>query len=46
LVVLIGSVMASVAGDAGMSDKERSDILQGARSLVDYREAFAGKAAA
>jgi DNA-binding transcriptional MerR regulator len=46
LVVLIGSVMASVAGGADVSDQERSDILQGARSLVDHREAFAGKTAA
>jgi DNA-binding transcriptional MerR regulator len=46
LVVLIGSVMASVADSADMSKQERSDILQGARTLVDHREAFAGKAAA
>jgi DNA-binding transcriptional MerR regulator len=46
LVVLIGSVMASVADGADMSKQERSDILQGARTLVDHREAFAGKAAA
>jgi DNA-binding transcriptional MerR regulator len=46
LVVLIGSVMANVADSADMSEQERSDILQGARSLVDHREAFAGKAAA
>jgi DNA-binding transcriptional MerR regulator len=46
LAVLIGSVMASVADSADMSEQERSDILQGARSLVDSREAFAGKAAA
>jgi DNA-binding transcriptional MerR regulator len=46
LVVLIGSVMASVADSADMSDQERSDILEGARSLVGHREAFTGKAAA
>ncbi len=46
LVVMIGSVMVSVAGSADVSEQERSDILQGARSLVDHREAFAGKAAA
>src|SRR5665213_1091719 len=40
LVVMIGSVMASVADGANVSDQERSDILQGARSLVDHREAF------
>lgn len=41
--MLIGSVMANVADSADMSEQERSDILQGARSLVDHREAFAGK---
>jgi DNA-binding transcriptional MerR regulator len=46
LVVMIGSVMASVADSVEVSEKERSDILQGARSLVDHREAFAGNAAA
>lgn len=46
LVVLIGSVMASVADSADVSEQERSDILQGARSLVDHREAFTGNAAA
>lgn len=46
LAVLIGSVLASVADSADISEQERSDILQGARSLVDHREAFAGKAAA
>jgi DNA-binding transcriptional MerR regulator len=46
LVVMIGSVMASVADSADVSERERSDILQGARSLVDHREAFAGNAAA
>jgi DNA-binding transcriptional MerR regulator len=46
LAVLIGSVMASVADSADVSEQERSDILQGARSLVDHREAFARKAAA
>jgi hypothetical protein len=44
--VLIGSVMASVADSADMSEQERSDILQGARSLVDHREAFTGEAVA
>jgi DNA-binding transcriptional MerR regulator len=46
LAVLIGSVMASVADSADVSEQERSDILQGARSLIEHREAFAGKAAA
>jgi len=46
LAVLIGSVMASVADSSDVTEQERRDILQGARSLVDYREAFAGKAAA
>jgi DNA-binding transcriptional MerR regulator len=46
LVVMIGSVMASIADSADVSEQERSDILQGARSLVDHREAFAGNAAA
>lgn len=46
LVVLIGSVMASAAGRADVSEQERSDILQGARALVDHRDVLAGKAAA
>ncbi|MGH2878481.1 MAG: MerR family transcriptional regulator [Solirubrobacteraceae bacterium] len=46
LVVLIGSVMASAAGRADVSDQERSDILQGAKTLIDHRDALAGKAAA
>jgi MerR HTH family regulatory protein len=35
LAVMIGSVMASVAGDAGVSDVERESILRGARALAD-----------
>jgi hypothetical protein len=46
LVVLIGSVVASVADRAGVSEQERRDILRGARSLVDHRDALAGDAAA
>lgn len=46
LAVLIGSVMASAADRADVTEQERSDILRGARSLVDHREVFAGKAAA
>ncbi|MGH2853631.1 MAG: MerR family DNA-binding transcriptional regulator [Solirubrobacteraceae bacterium] len=46
LVVLIGSVMASAADRADVSEQERSDILQGARALIDNRNALAGKAAA
>jgi len=46
LVVLIGSVMASVADGADVSDQERSNILQGTRALVDNRDALAGKKAA
>jgi DNA-binding transcriptional MerR regulator len=42
LAVLIGSVMASVAESAEMSERARSEILQGARSLMDQREVFAG----
>jgi MerR HTH family regulatory protein len=42
LAVLIGSVIASVAESAEMSERARSEILQGARSLMDQREAFAG----
>jgi DNA-binding transcriptional MerR regulator len=45
LVVLIGSVMASAADRADVSEQERSDILQGARALVDHRDALTGKAA-
>ena len=46
LVVLIGSVMASAADRADVSDRERSDILRGARTLIDHRDALAGKTAA
>jgi len=46
LVVLIGSVMASVADGADVSEQERSIILQGTRALVDNRDALAGKQAA
>jgi DNA-binding transcriptional MerR regulator len=46
LAVLIGSVMASAADGADVTDQERSDILRGARALVDHRDALAGKAAA
>ncbi len=46
LAVLIGSVIASAADDADVTEQERSDILQGARVLVDHRHALAGKAAA
>src|SRR5262249_14209162 len=46
LVVLIGSVMASVAERADVSERERGDILRSAKSLVDRRDALAGEAAA
>jgi DNA-binding transcriptional MerR regulator len=46
LVVLIGSVVASVADSAQVSEQQRRDILRSARSLVDHREALAGKAVA
>ncbi len=46
LVVMIGSVMASVAGGANVSEKERDDILRGTRALVDNRDALTGEAAA
>ncbi len=46
LAVLIGSVMASAAEHADVTEQERSDILQGARALVDHRGVLAGKAAA
>lgn len=46
LAVLIGSVMARAADRADVTEQERSDILQGARALVDHRDALAGKAAA
>jgi hypothetical protein len=46
LVVLIGSVMASVAERAEVSERERGDILRSAKSLVEQRDALAGKAAA
>jgi DNA-binding transcriptional MerR regulator len=42
LAVLIGSVMASLADSAEMSERARSEILQGARSLMEHREVFAG----
>lgn len=42
LAVLIGSVIASVADTAEISERARNDILQGARSLMDHRETFAG----
>jgi hypothetical protein len=40
LAVLIGSVMVSVADSAEISERARSEILHGARSLMDQREAF------
>jgi DNA-binding transcriptional MerR regulator len=46
LAVLIGSVMASAADGADVTEQERSDILRGARALVDHRDALVGKAAA
>jgi len=46
LVVLIGSVMASVANGSDVSEQERGDFLQGARALIDHRDALAGKTAA
>jgi DNA-binding transcriptional MerR regulator len=46
LVVLIGSVMASVADDADVSEQERTEIRQGARVLLDHREALASRAVA
>ena len=41
LVVLIGSVMANVADRANLSELERSDIVHGARALINHREALA-----
>ena len=46
LVVLIGSVMASAADRADVTEQERSDILQGTRALIDNRDALAGNKAA
>jgi DNA-binding transcriptional MerR regulator len=46
LAVLIGSVMTSAADRADMTEQERSDILRGARALVDHRDVLAGKATA
>lgn len=46
LVVMFGSVLASAVDRAGVSEPARSDILQGARALVDHRRGFAGKTAA
>lgn len=45
LVVLFGSVMASAATDADVSEQQRNDILQGTRALVDNRDALTDKAA-
>jgi hypothetical protein len=41
LVVLIGSVMASVADGVNMSEQERSDLLRGARVLALHKRAAA-----
>jgi hypothetical protein len=41
LAVLIGSVVADVAERAGLSERERSDVVHGARALIDHREALA-----
>ncbi len=46
LVVMIGSVMAGVAGDAELNDKEREDVLRGTKALLDNRDALAGCTAA
>jgi len=46
LTVMIGSVMASAANSADVTEQERSDILQGTQTLIDNRDALAGKKAA
>jgi DNA-binding transcriptional MerR regulator len=46
LTVMIGSVMASAADRADVTEQERSDILQGTRALIDNRDALAGNKAA
>ena len=46
IVVMIGSVMAGVAGDAALNDKERADVLRGTKALVDNRNVLAGRNAA
>jgi hypothetical protein len=46
LVVLLGSVVASAADRADVSEKERDDIVQGARAIVDHRDALTAHAAA
>lgn len=46
LIILIGSVMVSVADGLDVTEQDRSDILRGARVLIDRREALAGNAAA
>ncbi len=46
LVVLLGSVVASAADRADVSEQERSDIVQGARAIVDHRGALTGNKAA
>jgi hypothetical protein len=46
LVVLLGSVVASAADRADVSKKERDDIVQGARAIVDHRDALTAHAAA
>jgi hypothetical protein len=46
LAVLIAGVMADAADRGDIAERERGFILQGARALVDHRDAPAGKAAA
>jgi excisionase family DNA binding protein len=40
LAVLVGSVIASAAESAEITQRARDEILQGARSLMDHRSAF------
>lgn len=42
LTVLIGSVLASLAESADIGEPQRTELLEGARTLVDHREVFAG----
>jgi DNA-binding transcriptional MerR regulator len=42
LVVLIGSILASVADGAPVSEEERDDIREGTRSLIRHKDALAG----
>ncbi|MGA8365229.1 MAG: MerR family transcriptional regulator [Solirubrobacteraceae bacterium] len=46
LVVMIGSVMAGVAGGAALNEKARDDVLRGTKALVDNCDALSGNVAA